>query len=226
MPWLKGFVEPSSRVLEVGLGFGSVGQFLADNSSSYVGIDIAEGPVNLMKYRLVESPQKFTAICTDVLDMPLADASQDVVVAIGSLHHVGDFESAVKEIARVLGPNGRLAGMVYASFSLRSIFRDPKRTALALVGGWKKQARFSDSPRLRSAADVNSTGDPAPFTEFFSKASLRAALASDFEQVAIVRRNASSLPFVGQGLRRATLSKPFQWFFSLDLYFTATVKNP
>ena len=40
------------RVLEVGLGYGSVSQKLIENGASFFGLDIAEGPVGLVKDRL------------------------------------------------------------------------------------------------------------------------------------------------------------------------------
>src|SRR6185436_10009706 len=40
------------RVLEVGLGYGTLGQKIAEAGADYVGLDIAEGPVKMMNHRL------------------------------------------------------------------------------------------------------------------------------------------------------------------------------
>ena len=38
------------KVLEVGLGYGSVAQRIAENGAVYTGLDIAEGPVEMADY--------------------------------------------------------------------------------------------------------------------------------------------------------------------------------
>src|SRR4051794_20860436 len=55
-PYLTAYLPtPSragSRLLEVGLGYGTVGQLLAERGFRYEGIDIANGPVDMMRARL------------------------------------------------------------------------------------------------------------------------------------------------------------------------------
>src|SRR5262245_59303594 len=40
------------QVLEIGLGYGTLGQSLAERGADYHGLDIADGPVRMMRYRL------------------------------------------------------------------------------------------------------------------------------------------------------------------------------
>ena len=42
-------------ILEVGLGYGSVGQFLGKKGANYHGLDIALGPVQMMRNRFEQS---------------------------------------------------------------------------------------------------------------------------------------------------------------------------
>ena len=225
IPWLETLEVSEKEIVEVGLGFGSVGQFLAARAARYTGIDVATGPVGLMNYRLDIRDLPGSAIVSNVLAMPLPSKSQDLVVAIGSLHHVGDFEGALVEIGRVLRPGGQICGMVYAAYSLRSLIRDPKSFFRTLLAAFKRPGRFSDSVKLRKAADVNSDGEAAPFTEFFSRRALRRALEIHFESIHIARRNANSIPLLGKRLRRWQLKAPLRWIFSLDLYFVGTVRS-
>src|SRR5579864_7035914 len=55
-PYLLPYVdtEPLAgrRVLEIGLGFGTLGEVIASRGAEYHGVDIAENPVSLMRERL------------------------------------------------------------------------------------------------------------------------------------------------------------------------------
>jgi SAM-dependent methyltransferase len=49
----------------------------------------------------------------DLLGIPLADASVDLVLCIGVLHHLEDPQAGLKELWRVLKPGGKLGLWVY-----------------------------------------------------------------------------------------------------------------
>ena len=54
-PYLEGYVPEDfggKKVLEVGLGYGTLGQLIASRNADYYGADIAEGPVANMRRRL------------------------------------------------------------------------------------------------------------------------------------------------------------------------------
>ena len=54
-PYLARYVDEhlaGRRVLEIGLGFGTLGQLLAERGAEYHGVDIAAEPVSLMQRRL------------------------------------------------------------------------------------------------------------------------------------------------------------------------------
>src|SRR5258706_12344434 len=55
-PYLAGYVTTgdikNKKILEIGLGYGTLGQFLALQGSDYYGLDIADGPVAIMQDRL------------------------------------------------------------------------------------------------------------------------------------------------------------------------------
>src|SRR5262245_38401381 len=55
-PYLMDYVAPHAlsgkTVLEIGLGYGTLGQRLAEQGADYHGLDISPGPVMMMRYRL------------------------------------------------------------------------------------------------------------------------------------------------------------------------------
>src|SRR5437762_12834713 len=55
-PYLEPIIQPARMagrpVLEIGLGYGTLGQRLADAGADYHGLDIAQKPVEMMNHRL------------------------------------------------------------------------------------------------------------------------------------------------------------------------------
>jgi SAM-dependent methyltransferase len=58
--------------------------------------------------RLVDSGVEATLIEADVRALPIPDGSMDLVVDFGTCYHISGAASALREIARVLKPGGRL----------------------------------------------------------------------------------------------------------------------
>jgi SAM-dependent methyltransferase len=111
-PYLERYVPEDfggKKVLEVGLGYGTLGQLIASRNADYYGVDIAEGPVANMRRRLswLGLPEDH-ALQASVLELPFEDGTFDHVYSIGCLHHTGDLERSVDEVHRVLVPGGRL----------------------------------------------------------------------------------------------------------------------
>ncbi len=93
-------------VLEIGCGSG-YGAYLLNQLApkNYLGLDVMEEQIALAKKQY---PQ-FQFIVQGAEDLSqFADASKDVVVIFGVLHHIPDWRKAIDEIHRVLKPNGSL----------------------------------------------------------------------------------------------------------------------
>lgn len=161
------------RVLEIGLGFGTVGQLLAERGADYVGVDLAEGPVAMMRERLrhagLDDPTR-RVVQASALALPFEAETFDHVISIGCLHHTGDLRRAVTEVHRVLAPGGRALVMVYNGRSLRRLWG-------RLRSGWGR-----DDEAARAAYDVDSKGRAAPTTQFVSRRRAR-ELFGDFKHV-------------------------------------------
>ena len=77
------------RVLDIGVGYGTLGQRLVVAGSKFYGIDIAEEPVKTMQYRLrmLEKTHEALSLVASGLHLPFSDASFDYVFAMGVIHH-------------------------------------------------------------------------------------------------------------------------------------------
>jgi 2-polyprenyl-3-methyl-5-hydroxy-6-metoxy-1,4-benzoquinol methylase len=80
------------RLLEMGLGYGTVSQVLASRGFDYNGLDIAAGPVEMVRHRLrllgVDEPEQRVRVGS-ALDIPHPGERFDQVVTLGCLHHTG-----------------------------------------------------------------------------------------------------------------------------------------
>jgi SAM-dependent methyltransferase len=206
------------KVLEIGLGYGTLGQKIAEAGADYTGLDIAPGPVAMMNHRLAMQGLGGRAIQGSMLECPLTDASLDCVVSIGCFHHTGNVARCIDETWRVLKPGGYAYLMVYNAFSYRQWIKWPGHTlraALAPAGGGPA------TESQRRAYDFNSAGAAAPETVFVSRAQLRAMMAR-FSELSLVLENCEDLNFRGRTmLSRATLLPSLGALAGLDIYVSA-----
>jgi SAM-dependent methyltransferase len=207
------------KLLEIGLGYGTLGEALARLGAHYHGLDIADGPVAMMRARLAHVPgaRPEHVIQGSVLELPFDDASFDHVVSIGCLHHTGDLFGAVAECRRVLGPGGRLVMMVYNRRSARHVLLAPVLSARhRLVPGAP-----SAEETFRYLYDGHPDGDSPPHTDFVSIAELR-GLLSGFRDVRIERRGIDRVPLGPVEISRLRLMRlGLDRLVGLDLYAVA-----
>src|SRR4051794_10759604 len=118
-PYLRGYVNRfdlrGRSVLEIGLGYGTLGQYIAARGAVYHGLDIAPTPVEMMRHRLRlrGTADEERVLQGSALDIPWPDETFDHVYSIGCLHHTGDRGRAVDEVRRVLRPGGVAVVMLY-----------------------------------------------------------------------------------------------------------------
>ncbi|AKG42304.1 type 11 methyltransferase [Streptomyces xiamenensis] len=102
---------PGDEVLDLGCGTGGPGVRLARATGARVtGVSISAGDVALAGARAeaegVAGQVRFEL--ADAMELPYRDASFDAVLAFESIVHLPDRGRALREIARVLRPGGRL----------------------------------------------------------------------------------------------------------------------
>jgi ubiquinone/menaquinone biosynthesis C-methylase UbiE len=121
-----------NAVLDVGCGTGRLLRSIQERwpDADLIGIDPTPG--------MVERAQQLTPSATFEVSfaeaLPLSDASVDMVVSTFAFHHWSDQEAGLREVARVLRPEGHFL------------------LADAVVPGWL--SRFLPWSRLRSPAQV------------------------------------------------------------------------
>lgn len=96
------------RVLDIGCGNGRYTRRLREAfpGAEVIGVDLAEGI-------LATVPEP--TVAADIIDLPFADGSADVVLAMHMLYHVPDIPAALDELQRVLAPGGVLFVSTIAS---------------------------------------------------------------------------------------------------------------
>ena len=219
-PYLLGYVRPSDlagrRVVEVGLGYGTLGQQLLQAGARYTGVDVARGPAAMMNHRAKLLGFPPCTIRGSMVALSLPDESVDCLVSIGCFHHTGSIEQCIRETHRVLRRGGTAVVMVYNQFSYRQWFRWPLPTTQALCLG------AGDAPRGASAKqrlkyDANAAGAAAPETTFVSARQLR-RMFDGFRSVQVAKENNTNLFRVIP--RHLLLTSLGRWL-GLDLYVRA-----
>ena len=186
--YLDELVVADRDVLEIGLGFGTVGQILASRGARYHGADIAAGPVAMLQDRLrwLGRPDDGSVVQASVLELPWKDETFDVVVSIGCLHHTGDLPQAVAEVHRVLRPGGTAFVMLYNSHSFRQLVVVSRERMRA------RRAGRSSAEQVRAMYDSNAAGEAAPHTDFVSRRGAR-ELFDAFSSVVVESQNFDDL---------------------------------
>jgi SAM-dependent methyltransferase len=206
------------KVLEIGLGYGTLGQIISEAGADYTGLDIAKGPVDMMNHRLRMQGLAGKAIQGSMLDCPLPDASLDCVVSIGCFHHTGSVARCLEETWRVLKPGGVAYLMVYNAFSYRQWLKWPLRT---LRAAFENRGSLQASVSQRKAYDADNIGEAAPETVFTPRAQLR-AMMRNFREFQAVLENCDDVSLRGRTLvpRKLLLSTAGR-LVGLDIYVCA-----
>lgn len=209
------------QVLEIGLGYGTLGQSIAQSCASYTGLDLAVGPVEMMRHRLEARGIAGRVIQGSMLDAPFADGSFDRVVSIGCFHHTGDTQRCLDETWRVLRPGGTAHLMVYNRYGARQWAERRGR----LLAEWLAERRLGSgaapAARGRCALDWNTAGMPAPETEFFSTRQLKRMLGR-YRRVDLAKENIGALRVRGRVLiPRPVLLRTVGRIAGQDIYIRA-----
>jgi SAM-dependent methyltransferase len=209
-------------VLEVGLGYGTVSQKLAESGANYTGLDIASGPVKMVNHRLNQEQLLGNAICGSILSPPFEPESFDTIIAIGCLHHTGDLQEAINSCWNLLKPGGSLLFMVYYAYSYRRFCQVPTATIsymLKELSGYRGVVGKCTASE-REAYDANSKGVAAPATDWISIRSLE-SLCSKFSHFSAHIENINQeFPF-NFFSREKLLKTPIPQYAGLDIYAKA-----
>lgn len=101
------------KVLEVGCGVGTDLVEFVRHGAVVTGIDFSPKSVQLAQRRLDIYKLKGEVLEADAEQLPFSDNTFGMVWSFGVLHHTPNTVQAVKEIHRVLKPNGEARVMLY-----------------------------------------------------------------------------------------------------------------
>jgi SAM-dependent methyltransferase len=213
-PYLDGYVPPSlegAELLEIGLGYGTLSSLLISRGARYHGVDIAEGPVEMVRHRLRLAGRSEDAearvLQASALDLPFDTGRFDYVYTIGCLHHTGNTPRAVTEVHRVLRPGGTAVVMLYNAHSLRRLLKVRLPDLL-------RRGRSADEQA--AMYDTNAAGEAAPHVDYWTRGGVRGMFGA-FASVEIDLRNFDNTRFVP----RERLLGNIDRVLGLDLYITA-----
>ncbi len=208
-PWLKPTFKfeqyKDKKVLEVGVGDGIDHLELAKAGAILTGIDITPKSIELTKKNLELHGYKSNLLIADAENLPFEDDSFDVIYSFGVLHHTPDTQKAVKEIYRVLKPQGKAVVSLYHKNSLFFwLF-------VFLYDFILKGKFFKMTLKDRISAIEKGGEETKPLVKLFSRKQVK-YLFRKFKRVKIITRHAG-LPISGRILGKILNIKPIKNFF-------------
>lgn len=112
LPWVIRFADlpERARVLEIGSGAGFEAEVLLDRYPAweFVATDRDPAMVVRCKEQLGRFGERVVVQECDAIALPFAPDTFDLAISIGVWHHVGSWDRALAECARVLRPGGSL----------------------------------------------------------------------------------------------------------------------
>ena len=163
--WLKGEMplKPGAIALEIGCGRGAGAGIVLKQFplARLIAMDLDIGMVRKAKARLSEQRQRVSLLAGDVTFIPIKTGSLDAVFGFGVLHHVVDWRSVLREIARVLKPGGiyffeELYPGLYQNRITRYILLHPFEDRF--TGPELRQALAAAGLRLQQARELKKLG--------------------------------------------------------------------
>ncbi len=106
-PWLEQVLpQQAGRALDAGCGAGRYTTMLADRCQQVLAVDIADGMLQVARQRRAWPNIRYQQ--RDLRDLSAQEGPFDVVLAVAVVHHLPDPEQAVRHLARLVAPAGRL----------------------------------------------------------------------------------------------------------------------
>jgi SAM-dependent methyltransferase len=127
-PWLLDDYLQSERwsgkhVLEVGVGLGTDHLQLARAGARLTGVDLTPASIDYTRRLLDFHGYRSELVVADAERLPFDDSTFDCVYSFGVLHHTPDMGRAVRELHRVLRPEGYALIALYNRHSYFYVWR-------------------------------------------------------------------------------------------------------
>ena len=146
--------HPGERILDLAAGTGASSASLAKGGAEVVACDLSEGMIEVGRERHPE----IEFVHGNAMDLDFEDGTFDAVTISWGLRNIPDPQLALREMARVVRPRGRLVVLEFSAActtstsrpSCRRLPASPPRTT-APTTTWSSRSA-SGPPRRRSAA--------------------------------------------------------------------------
>jgi glycogen(starch) synthase len=150
-------------VLDVGGGYGRFASALATDHA----VTLVDVSPEMLEQARQRCPPSVELVEADARELPFADASFDIVLALDLLPHLPDLESGIAELARVARAGGSVVFDTTNAVPLwvlghpSYVGRRPKRLLLTLLAGgvlpeWRRLVRHHRQGEVRRA--ITATG--------------------------------------------------------------------
>jgi len=108
----------NKTVLECGCGTGQLSHFLQLNNNHVLGIDMSLGSLKLaVEHKQRNGLDRSSFAQMNIFDLAIKDASFDVVISHGVLHHTFDAKRAFAAVARKVKPGGIIMVGLYNRYA-------------------------------------------------------------------------------------------------------------
>ena len=142
-------VPPPGRLtLDVGAGEGRVGRDLLRLGHRTVALDGSPAMARACATHQIGQP----AAVADAARLPVRSGCADLVVSFMALHDIDDYEGALDETARVLGPDGRLCLAIVHPINSAGTFEsgsdgdgDDPAAPFVIRGAYLDRFRYADA---------------------------------------------------------------------------------
>lgn len=130
-------VRPGERALDLAAGTGDITFLLQEHGARAVGLDVTHRMLEIARAKAVAGrPPGF--ITGDMMALPFRSASFSLVTTGYGLRNVPELQPAIREIARVLRPGGRLLSLDFnrpENAAVRGVYL-AYLTAVGSLTGW------------------------------------------------------------------------------------------
>jgi len=132
---IRPHLAPGQRVLVVGCGGGRELEYFIEVEAIVVGVDFSRGMLNQAREKIrslkpnIENDTvlHLSLVQADAINLPFEDSAFDMVLCLSTLNYIPNYEHAIKEMHRVLKPQGKLIITVINRLELAQLLRQACR---------------------------------------------------------------------------------------------------
>ena len=161
--FLKLLPQPGRLTVDVGCGEGRLSRHLKQLGHSVLAVDRSPTMVRYAR----EADPDLDVREADATALPLEDGAADLVVSFMSLMNTDDLDAAVREAARVLGPDGRYCIAIVHPLNTAGTFTSREADAPFVIEGSYFEHTQKEMPVERDGLQMTFLDAHRPLEEYF-----------------------------------------------------------